>query len=447
MRQRALLRHHQKPLLSFTMNIPGPEKRNDLIEAGFRLGQRLALAQLRAEGFSVLEQEITMDHTGCEGLYVVDAPAPVLKELMLRLEDSRPVARLFDLDVLTPTGEKLSRESLGFTPRPCLICGGPAMVCARSRAHGLEALTKKTTALLRQALNGETAQALGALAVRSLLYEVCTAPKPGLVDRLGPGRHRDMDLFTFMASASALQPYFVRCAEVGLATTGADMEVTFRQLQTLGREAEDTMLRATGGVNTHKGAIFSLGLLCGALGRLPREKWQDPLTVTGECTKIGCHLLRAFRQTGLPTQGRQLFYRTGVTGIRGQAANGFPSVTALGLPTLKEGLSRGLSPEQAGIRALFAITTDTQDTNLLSRGGPEGAAWAADQARQLLTRYPDAIPFRVLEELDREFTRRELSAGGCADLLAVSWLLYLAERETGACHPVPDVSLPPARNE
>lgn len=110
-----------------------------------------------------------------------------------------------------------------------------------------------------------------------------TTPKPGLVDRRNSGSHTDMDSFTFMSSAAALYPYFEACAKVGRETMDRPAPETFAALRPLGCEAEGEMLDATGGVNTHKGAVFSIGITCAALGRLDRAKWSDPVRVLPKC--------------------------------------------------------------------------------------------------------------------------------------------------------------------
>ncbi|HEY1395698.1 triphosphoribosyl-dephospho-CoA synthase, partial [Roseateles sp.] len=101
---------------------------------------------------------------------------------------------------------------------------------------------------------------IGRAATVALHDELALSPKPGLVTFTSNGSHRDMDARTFMRSISALRPYFVRIAHLG--ATGAD----FPALERAGIEAEARMLEATGGINTHRGAIFLLGLLCASAG-------------------------------------------------------------------------------------------------------------------------------------------------------------------------------------
>ena len=248
-RQQTLHRQYGGTLLSFTMNIAGPVKDTPLVRLAFRAG----LAALDRDLGAPVHRESVAAPTGPEALLVYHRPAGAVKDLCLRLEEQAPVGRLYDLDVLSPGGEKLSRPQ----SRRCLICGGPVTVCSRSRAHGLAAIRAKTEDILRSFAAGHLAQ----LARQALEDEVCLTPKPGLVDRRNTGAHDDMDLPLFRRSAAALEPYFCRFVSLGMA--GASPA----ELQALGRQAEHAMLTATGGVNTHKGALYSFALLLSALGR------------------------------------------------------------------------------------------------------------------------------------------------------------------------------------
>lgn len=123
------------------------------------------------------------------------------------------------------------------------------------------------------------------------------------------------------------------------------------------------------------------------------------------------------------TFGARLYLETGLRGIRGEVDGGFPSVLLTGLPTLRALLERGVSMERAGVSVLLALMARTVDTNLIARGGPEGQRWAAAQAAGLLAQGLLPAP-EAVEALDREMIRRNLSPGGCADLLAVTYFLH-----------------------
>ena len=201
---------------------------------------------------------------------------------------------------------------------------------------------------------------------------------------------------------------------------------TFPLLRQAGISAEDTMYRATGGINTHKGIIYTLGLLCGSIGRLwcPDAPIADTATIVAECSRLVCHSVDAdFSSDSASTAGLQLYRTLGITGVRGEVAAGLPSVIHIGLPAYREALQSGLSPNDAGAVTLLHLISRVTDTNLLHRGGQTGAAWAKTAAQTLLQ--AAAFPsVSQIEQLDDEFIARNLSPGGCADLLAVTYFLH-----------------------
>lgn len=431
-RQRALLAHYGVPLICFTMNIAGPVKNSPLIRRGFDRGNTLLRRALARERLVPLETVLTRESTGNEALYAVDTEPERLKRLTAELEEHTPAGRLFDMDVLDRDGAKLDRSCLDLPPRPCLICGKPAAGCARSRAHSLEALQRETVRILEETLADADADSAAALACRALLYEAGTTPKPGLVDRSNNGSHSDMDLFTFMGSAAALWPYFRKCVRIGMDAAARPARESLPLLRTAGKLAEGDMLAATGGVNTHKGAIFSMGLVCAALGRLPREMWRRPDLVLSQCAAIAegitARELDGLAGPDAATAGQRFFAQYGVTGVRGQAEAGFPAVLTAGLPALERGIAGGYGLDRAGCAALLAILSSTDDTNMISRGGRETQQAVSRETAALLRR--DPFPgLGTLRQLDESFIRRGLSPGGSADLLAICYLLYFLKHE------------------
>lgn len=422
-RQQELLSRWSKPLVSFSMNIAGPVKDSPAIRRGFQMGLHQLEGLLTAEEIPCLAREITQEVTGCEGLWVLDGAPEHIKALTTQLEEASPLGRLFDMDVLDPLGNKLERPA----PRRCLICGERAQVCARSRAHNVAQLQERTASILSTAIDAEDCRRIAQLAQQALLYEVGITPKPGLVDRRNNGSHTDMDFFTFQRSAVALYPYFEVCARLGRETRDKSPQETFAALRLPGKTAEGNMRAVTGGVNTHKGAIFSLGVLCGALARLERAQWSRTDDVLQLCGQMTCGLLEDFAQPG-NTVGHQLYREHGITGIRGQAAAGYPAVGEVGLPKLEAGLAHGLSLNHAACCALLAILANTVDTNLIHRGGLHRQQEVVKELEALLER--DPFPsVEVLEALDDGFIQENLSPGGSADLLAMTLMLHFLKGE------------------
>lgn len=419
-RQMALLEKYKLPLICFTMNIAGPEKCNDLVRWGFELGNQWLLAQL--SDLHILHKELYIEPTGCEGYYVVNATPAELKRRTVQVEDYAPVARLFDMDVLDTGGNKLERTILGFPGRKCLLCDNPAHACGRSRAHTVVQLQAETKRLLQEAMDLEDCRHIGQIAQQSLLFEVCTTPKPGLVDCWGSGSHKDMDIFTFMASSAALGDYFRECAKIGMQTRHLDTAEILPLLRFPGKLAEQVMYEATDNVNTHKGCIFSLGILCAVAGRLEAAD-RTPAKILDLCKAVTKGISNELNKENASTVGENLFVQHGITGVRGQAEAGFPAVLHVGLPTLRKGLDQGLSLNDAGCAVLLALLTATVDTNLIHRSDLQQQQAISAQIAELLKK--DAYPAKeVLEELDRQFVEKNLSPGGSADLLALTYFLH-----------------------
>lgn len=414
-RQLQLNRKYAAPVLSFTMNIPGPVKDTPLIRRAFQEG--LTALDACIPSGAVLEQEILRSVTGCEAAFALNLDAADLKRITTCIEDEHPLGRLFDMDVLDIDLNKLDREPYGGKSRDCIVCGAPGRDCASRRLHSVPALQKAVHGILVNHFK-TTADfhTIGTWAALSLLDEVSITPKPGLVDRRNSGSHRDMNFATFMESTASLVPYFRRCVRLGWETRRQPPGDTFPLLRQAGIEAEQAMFRVTGGINTHKGAIFTLGILCGAAGRLWTDKGSfdaDTLfQVVSEMVKTA--VAEDFRTINHSTTGGRLFLDHGIMGIRGEAAAGYPSIRQIGLPVFRRCLSEGQNYNHAGAIALLHLIAAVEDTNMIARGGFSLAGEARQKASALL---PDATAAQ-LEELDEWFISRNLSPGGCADLMA-----------------------------
>jgi triphosphoribosyl-dephospho-CoA synthase len=263
-------------------------------------------------------------------------------------------------------------------------------------------------------------QAIGRAATLALHDELALSPKPGLVTLVDNGSHEDMDAHTFMRSLFALRGYFVRIAGLGAA------RAPFEELERCGIEAEARMLAATGGINTHRGAIFTLGLLCAAAGAVSccggsptparlrltmLEHWGDALSA------------RASRQSTLP--GGIAARRYGLRSASAEAALGFPVLFETALPALEAAGSRGLPRPLALLETLFNVMAVMDDSNLAHRGGLDGLRHAQGVASAYLGAGGAARPGGVAAaiEIGRDFVSRRLSPGGAADTLAAACLV------------------------
>jgi triphosphoribosyl-dephospho-CoA synthase len=257
----------------------------------------------------------------------------------------------------------------------------------------------------------------------ALRHEVMAWPKPGLVSPVDSGSHRDMHLGTFFASIDALQDCFAALAHAG--TRGAP----FATLQTIGIAAEQKMLRATGGINTHRGAIFNLGLLSAAAARRNADKTLAHHNCGQIVSKVWGAEILAGRQTAPASHGNHVFIKLAAGGARVEAAAGFPTVYNIGLPVLRRLLQAGHDRETALIGTLMALMEYLPDTNVLWRAGEDGLDFVRQSAASFnRSGGVDSADWQPrLLTLHRAFVAHNLSPGGSADLVAATWVVHQFE--------------------
>jgi triphosphoribosyl-dephospho-CoA synthase len=268
---------------------------------------------------------------------------------------------------------------------------------------------------------------LGRLAADTLHAEAELTPKPGLVDRRGPGAHHDMDLAMFLRSAAVLEPWFTALARTSACaprTPGAALHLR-RDLGRIGRQAEAEMLAATGGVNTHRGALYSLGFLAAGAAYAGVITPAEVARAAGELARLPDIAARQARSHGDLVRDEH----PGV-GAAVHAASGFPVTLQTALPALRAARRRGTGEQAARLDALLAIMAVLDDTCVLYRGGPEGLELIRRGAAAVLASGGAASSAgrRRLARLDRSCRARMLSPGGAADVLATAMFLDQLDR-------------------
>jgi len=245
------------------------------------------------------------------------------------------------------------------------------------------------------------------LAYSALIKEVELTPKPGLVDRLNSGSHKDMDIDTFYVSAKAIKPFikeFLHLRE-------------FNELRKVGLECEKAMFKATNGINTHKGMVFSLAVVCGAIGRV--ECFED---IQKEIIYLCKDLIKndLEKSNMAKTHGEEFYLKTKHTGIRGEAVSGYATIFQKSLPFYEKNLS--LFGEEVAMKlTLLYLMSFTDDSTLFARGGLEGLEFVKKESKKILhVKNLD----KNLIEFDSRMREKNLSSGGSADLLALTWFLY-----------------------
>lgn len=275
---------------------------------------------------------------------------------------------------------------------------------------------------------------IASLAVKAILYEASCTPSPGLVSKVSSGAHSDMDYFTFLDSATALINPLILCARAGL-TSNSPKDI-FKKIRQIGQLGERQMFHKTGGVNTHKGTLFSMGICCAAGGKALHSGAQfsslQSIIVAMTEGLVERELSSRVRELeNTPafelTHGERLFLVHKVEGIRGEAQRGFPTVFGFSLPFYKE--NHELSPNSRLVQTLLAIMQFSEDTNILHRHSVSVLKEIQERAKQIMSmggmRTPAGI--KAIEAMDEDFCKRKISPGGSADLLGITVFLHLLE--------------------
>ena len=433
-RRERMRAEHPGTCVSLAINIPGSEKDSPRIRALFRYAVgRIGTALDVAAASAVLE------NAGPHAVFAVAGDSAAVKDIACGLEAEKEYSRLLDIDVYDPSGKAVSAIARG-PGRACFVCDNLAVACMRERRHSPQEImdsVEKLFVVFHADMSrniSEPAAYYASLGLEAMLHEVASSPSPGLVDPFHTGSHKDMDFFTFQRSSAALAFNLARCAEAGIRHEGEPPQL-LPVLRRIGIEAEKDMFRATSGVNTQKGLLFSLGLALGASGLLVRDGkavMPEPLSQTLREMTTGL-VNRELGGASPRTAGERMYRDFGISGIRGEIEAGLPSVLGAGLPTLESALARGEECNRALIRALVALMAEVDDTTILARSS------ALESLRTVQAKARDMLRSGMLDQtswqeamwrMDAEFVSRNLSPGGSADLLALTWFLYRV-KETG----------------
>ena len=409
-------------LLSLTLVAPGAVKRSPLLDAIFAA----ALAALRPLVDDARARIEAVDDSGHHALYLLDGEARDWKTRMLALENRAPLSRLWDIDIIDRDGVAVSRRDLGLPPRRCLICDADAKTCARERRHSIAALQAD---IARRYRLHQQAQSIADTMRQALITEATLTPKAGLVDAVHNGGHSDMNLALFLKSADAIVPYLGDCAATGMTFAGHPASpALLAAIRPIGLAAEAAMRAATGGVNTHKGAIFAFGLTAAALGKRLAEQHAATLAdVQADVRALCAEILAELQQPGEDSAGKRGYARHGISGARGEAASGFATVSAHALPLYQQELAADGNERRALLAALVALYAANDDSTTLARVGLDGLRAHQHWARTLLadraTLADEARLSDAIAAYARNCAAKRLSAGGSADLLALTaWL-------------------------
>lgn len=295
--------------------------------------------------------------------------------------------------------EMLPKHGLRFREIPRLQADGVSISASRVREYLSNGRFAEALAMLAPT---SVPYVMAHLATEALERELSLTPKPGLVDRTDNGAHTDMDFALMMRSIDALTP--------GLAAMANAANVADAVAR--GQEAEKAMFEATGGVNTHKGAIFCIGITL--LSAMQLYRHGEEISVSALSATIS-RLAAEIADAPTQSHGSEARRRYKVGGALGNAYDGYRRLFESWLPYYK----KHRDDRDAEYKTLLTIMTEIDDTNVLHRAGEEGAKWLKEQSADLLADFS----IDRLQAFNTECTTRNISPGGAADMLSLTILI------------------------
>ncbi len=428
-KENALIDKFKLPLVVLTMNIVGPYKVFNLVEKTFQRGCDLIKDCCLDKNLSIINIEIVEKNTGFEAYFIIDCSPLILKKYLVKIEDTHSIGRLLDIDVIDENMNKISRAQIGEYSRKCILCDIDVYECRRLRKHSVEELLEKEIEIMLHFFNEEYCTKLSQLSLKALLYEVNTTPKPGLVDLNNNGSHKDMDIYLFQDSAISLFPYFKKFVALGIKNKEKQPDLFFQELRELGKVAEIEMLKTTNNINTHKGTLFIFSIVLCSLGWLyANEKQYSRQLLINTIKELCIGLARDFEHIEKKseyTNGEKIYLDNNLLGIRGEALMGFSSVLDFSIKKFIFYLDATKSFNESGVKTLLELIIKIKDTTLIHRSSYETLLRIQEDVKKLIKEDNNII--EATFQLDKKFIDLNLSVGGCADLLALTYFIYFFE--------------------
>jgi triphosphoribosyl-dephospho-CoA synthase len=270
---------------------------------------------------------------------------------------------------------------------------------------------------------------IASIAAKSMLYEVTCFPSPGLVSINSNGAHKDMDYYTFIDSTSILIKYLFEITKCSFSNKSP--KSLFNEIRQIGIVGEKSMLKATKGVNTHRGMFFLMGICCAAAGKLIYEKKSfsnfRPLLIA-MCSGIVENELITGKPKETMTHGEKLYARYKTYGIRGQVESGLPIIFEYSLELYKSEIA--LNTNDRLVHTLMGIMQFCEDSNVMYRHSKEVLCEVQAKARYImeLGGMTTKEGIAAINSLNHEFSIRNISPGGSADMLGTTVFIAAIEK-------------------
>lgn len=383
---------YRKTMVCVKPNFPGAEKRNIYSNyASYKIYEELSKI------LDIIEKDHEFEAEGLVFYLRVNGSASDIKSKSIEIETFHDLGRLIDIDVYDIDANQISREGFGLPRRKCFICDNDAVICSRAMSHTKEDIVEFYRKTVLDYILKSDSEILR-IAEFSLLNELMRSVSLGTVIPRTNGCHSDMDMYTFFESIKAVSKGLNKISK-------ADTE-SFKTLRAFGLELEKKMFRATSGINTHKGIIFAFLLI---FGGLIRSGSFDELSE--EIAKLAIDSLDDFKNTD--TNGLRVYNLHGIKGARGEAVSGYKNA-------FLKYIAQFRATEDLD-ETFLAIAYETEDTNIIHRAGLDVYLKYKDKLKATLNNR------KALNELEDFCVNFGISAGGSADMISITLLLFLIE--------------------
>ena len=429
--ERFLLRKQEafkgSPALSLSLNVPGYPKSNRLVNTFFRCC--LTSLKYHLKSCQIILNDIkSVELTDEAGDFFIAPCSSALhslsdiKQICEEFEEKFPLGRFIDVDLTDPEGNPVSSGK----SKLCFFCNQrPAIECRRENTHGVSELRtfmfSRIEKFCRKQRENEISRLLSSMALKAILYEICLAPKPGLVDKFSNGSHADMNFQTFIDSSVTISAYFADLVREGFTFHDKDISKALPVIRNIGIRMEAAMFASTRQVNTQKGIIFLMGLSLFACGLLFAGQDGFDTEEFREIIKTICkdltHRELENHDPSEKSHGIKVFDIYRVPGARGEAESGFPMVFDFGLPAL---LNCQELNDEGMLKAFLSIAAHNDDTNILYRANPVILKKFKSLSFSTFNNFNAAN----LASLNEYCIKENISPGGSADLLALSIFIY-----------------------
>ncbi len=403
--------YQNKAIVILKLNTPGENKNLTTLLFVRHLFHEIILNEFKTK---IIKAAKTKSLDGDYFYYVITMDPLKVKEKTVFLEENHPLGKLVDLDVYFKTA--ISRKSLNYQNRKCLICDNDAIICTRSKAHSLEEVLNKiseiTKAYLLEDIYHKT--------LNAFYSELDLYPKFGLVSKENNGVHQDMDYQMFLKSFNAIKPFLKEFILVGL----NDID-NVKNLQEIGKRAEEAMFKATNNVNTIKGLIFLLGIFLPAISKAILNYQKIP-EITLEIKRISAAIIGDYYlfldKKKDKTHGDIIYLKDHQKGIRGEALTGLKKIFTIP-PFLAYSKKNQMMEYFIQLMSLIDDTTIIHKTNLQT----------LNEVKKTMQEIVDNGGYlnniNKVEKLSQAYLKRKISPGGASDMLVIKILFESLAKE------------------